>query len=693
MNPPKTNEATPRVAVDATLRVAVDIGGTFTDLAAFDTASGERWFAKASTTPEDPTRGIAACLAKLGRPGASYELFVHGTTLVINACLEMNGARTALITTEGFRDVLEIARGNRTESFNYLFRRHEPFVPREFRLEARERMGANGKPVLPLDEEHLERVLAEAKAKGAEAIAICFLHSYRNPEHEQRAAEIASRYADWFVTSSHELSREYREYERSSTAVLNAFVGPKVSRYIAALESQLAERGFKGKFFLMESNGGVADAATVKRLPVLLMESGPVGGIAGSMKLGERLGRNCLITFDMGGTTAKSALIQDGVVSFDSLYYVNGFEHGYPLQTSVVDMVEVGAGGGSIAWIDELGALRIGPKSAGAHPGPACYGLGNDQPTVTDANIQLGRLDPTRFLGGEMKIDPELSRQALAKLGARLGFDAQTMAAGIIQLANVAMSGALRRVSIERGKDPRDFTVIAYGGNGPLHAAELADELGIGTLLVPRMPAHFSAFGMLLADARYDASQTWTSELPESGDRVEGLTVALEILNEGLAQTVRSTLGDRPLRFENYAEMRYRGQDQTVKVRLREDLSPAALRRAFDETYLERYGHISPIRVQIVSLRASCQAGLESKLELTGGGEARSLRAPALRDVYSVKAGRFVPYAVHERDALEPGKLYPGPCLVDDHATTANVPEGWSVRLLEEGLLELTRDA
>ena len=677
----------------ATLRVAVDIGGTFTDLAAVDQRTGERWFAKASTTPDDPTRGIAACLEKLGRPGASFELFVHGTTLVINACLEKDGARTALVTTRGFRDVLEIARGNRTESFNYLFSRHEPFVPRELRLETKERMGADGTPLHALDEQHLAAVLEEARKKGAESIAICFLHSYRNPAHEQRAAEIASKFSDWFVTASHELSREYREYERTSTVVLNAFVGPKVSRYVSRLESLLAGRGFRGRFFLMESNGGVADATTVKRLPVLLMESGPVGGIAGSVKLGERLDRGNLLTFDMGGTTAKAALIQNGVVSFDSLYYVGGFEHGYPLQTSVVDVVEVGAGGGSIAWIDELGALRVGPRSAGAHPGPAAYGLGNEQPTVTDANIQLGRLDPARFLGGEMKIDASLSTRALEKLGARLGYDARTMAAGIVQLANITMSGALRRVSIERGKDPRDFTLVAYGGNGPLHAAELAEELGIGAILVPGMPAHFSASGMLLADARYDASQTWTSDLPEAGDRVEGLTEALEVLKKGLAQSVTASLGpQQALRFEDYAEMRYRGQDQTVKVRLSSDLSPAALKRAFDETYLERYGHISPIPVQIVSLRASCQAPLGAKLDVAENASARRPARTTTRQVYSAKAGAFLSYAVHDREALAPGVALEGPCLIDDHATTTNVPEGWSARLQEGGLLELRRD-
>ena len=677
-----------------TLRVAVDIGGTFTDLAAVDTATGERWFAKASTTPEDPSQGIVHCLDKIAIDAERFELFVHGTTLVINACLEMKGAKTALITTDGFRDVLEIGRGNRTESFNYLFRRHEPFVPRELRLEARERMRSDGTVVTPLDEAHLRTVLEGAEQKGAEAIAICFLHSYRNSAHERRAAEIAAEHGDWFVSASHELSREYREYERTSTVVLNAFVGPKVSRYVGVLENALEKRGFKGRFFLMESNGGVADPQTVKRQPILLMESGPVGGIAGSMKLGERIGCNNLLTFDMGGTTAKSALIQDGVVSFDSLYYVNGFEHGYPVQTSVVDVVEVGAGGGSIAWIDELGALRVGPKSAGAHPGPAAYGLGNDQPTVTDANIQLGRLDPAKFLGGEMKLDPALSRRALEKLGAKLGYDANQMAAGIVELANVTMSGALRRVSIERGKDPRDFTVVACGGNGPLHAAELAMELGVTTLLVPRMPAHFSAFGMLLADARYDASQTWTHELPESGDAVEGLKEALDTLKASLVKTVEGSLGAQSaLRFEDYAEMRFRGQDQTVKVRLSEDLSPAALRKAFDATYLERYGHVSPIRVQIVSLRVSCQAPLGRKLDLAEQVQAGAEHKPTERQVYSAKVRAFQSYTVHDRDAMRPGVPIAGPCLIDDHATTTNVPEGWSARLLDEGLLELRRSS
>ena len=515
------------------------------------------------------------------------------------------------------------------------------------------------------------------------------MHSYRNPEHEQRAAEIAKEFADWFVTASNELSREYREYERTSSVVLNAFVGPKVSAYLAALEQLLTERGFEGKLFLMESNGGVADVTTAKRLPVLLMESGPVGGIAGAIKVGGLLGRDNLITFDMGGTTAKAALVQDGVVSFDSLYYVGGFEHGYPLQTSVVDMIEVGAGGGSIAWIDELGALNVGPKSAGAHPGPAAYGLGNDEPTVTDANIMLGRIDPASFLGGELRIDPGLSERALARLGNQLGYDALKMAAGIIQLANLTMSAALRRVSIERGKDPRNFTMVAMGGNGPLHAAELAEELGTSTIIIPRMPAHFSAVGMLLADARYDASQTWTADLPDQDVPVAGLREALESLQSSLAESVTKSLGpQKTVRFEDYAEMRYRGQDQTVKVRLSSDFSSAALKHAFDDTYLERYGHVSPIPVQIVSLRVSCQAPLGGPKEQppTPGVAARSSSS---RDVYSIKRGAFVKYSIYEREALEPGIPVSGPCLIVDQATTANVPDGWRARVLEDGSLEL----
>lgn len=679
---------------NAGLRVAVDIGGTFTDLAAIDPLTGERWFAKSSTTPHDYTQGIANCLARLPRSADKFQIFVHGTTLVSNACLEKDGARTALITTEGFRDVLEVARGNRTENFNYLFRRHEPFVPREMRLEVRERMNAQGEVVHSLDEEQLRSVLEVAKQKGAESVAICFLHSYKNPLHERRAAELASQHDHWFVTASHELSREHREYERTSTVVLNAFVGPKVSRYIGALENMLTDRGFKGAFFLMESNGGVADASTARRLPVLLMESGPVGGIAGAMKLGESSGQENLITFDMGGTTAKAALVQHGTVTFDSLYYVGGFAHGYPLQASVVDVVEVGTGGGSLAWIDEIGALHVGPKSAGAFPGPAGYGLGNDQPTVTDANIFLGRLDPTRFLEGEMRIDASLSKRALERFGARLGYDAQQMAAGIIQLANLQMSAAVRRISIERGKDPRDFTLVAYGGNGPLHAAELAEEMGITSIIIPTMPAHFSALGMLLADARYDVSQTWTADLPEDGDRVEGVVETLRSLREGLAQTVANSLdGQTELRFEDYAEMRYRGQDQTVKVRLPNDLSPASLKRAYTETYLERYGHVSPIRIQIVSLRVSCYAslGLRGTLNVAAPDEDAAPHPTKRRKVFSFSAGSFIPYTVHNRRGLKPGWTAVGPCLIEDRSSTTHVPEGWTARVLEGGEVELRR--
>jgi N-methylhydantoinase A len=676
------------------LRVAVDIGGTFTDLAAIDPLTGERWFAKSSTTPHDYTEGIVNCLLRLPRSADKFAIFVHGTTLVINACVEKDGARTALITTEGFRDVLEIARGNRTENFNYRFKRHEPFLPREMRLEVPERMNAQGEVVQPLDEERLRSVLDLAKQKGAESVAICFLHSYKNPEHERRAAELASQHHDWFVTASYELSREQREYERTSTVALNAFVGPKVSRYIGALEHMLAERGFRGAFFLMESNGGVADASTARRLPVLLMESGPVGGIAGAMKIGELLGRENLITFDMGGTTAKAALVQHGAVTFDSLYYVGGFAHGYPLQASVVDVVEVGTGGGSLAWIDEIGALHVGPRSAGAFPGPAAYGFGNDQPTVTDANILLGRLDPARFLEGEMKLDASLSKQALEQFGARLGYDAQQMAAGIIQLANLQMSAALRRISIERGKDPRDFTLVAYGGNGPLHATELAEEMGITSILVPPMPAHFSALGMLLADARYDVSQTWTAQLPEDGDRVDGLVEMLNSLREGLTQTVATSIERQTeLRFENYAEMRYRGQDQTVKVRLPEDLSTTALKQAYSETYLERYGHVSPIPIQIVSLRVSCYASLGSGGLSGGASDQGAAPYPGTRQrkVFSFKHGSFIPYTVYHRESLNPGWTALAPCLIADRSSTVNVPEGWIARVIESGEIELKR--
>src|SRR4051794_15134790 len=435
-----------------TLIVAVDIGGTFTDLVAYDRAGQQLAFAKSPTTPRDLSQGILQVLQKAGVDPAACEYFKHGTTVVINALLERKGARTALIATRGFRDVAELGRGNRPEPFNLFYRRDPPLAPRPLRHEVAERMDAQGQPVTPLDTAALETLADQLVVDGVEAIAVCFLHAYRNPAHEQAAGQLLRERTGCFVSLSHELSREWREYERTTTTVANAYVGPLVNQYVERLEASLAAQGFRGRLLLMESNGGVMSAHTGRDKPILLTESGPVAGCVGAMELGRRLGQRNVVAFDMGGTTAKCALVQDGRLSLESTYYVGGYEHGFPVQAPVVDILEVGAGGGSIAWVDEFGALQVGPRSAGAEPGPVCLGRGGTEPTIVDAHLLLGHLAADRFLGGEIPLDRAAAWAAVAsRLAAPLGSEPLHIAAGIVQIANVVMASAIRKMTLERG--------------------------------------------------------------------------------------------------------------------------------------------------------------------------------------------------------------------------------------------------
>ncbi len=395
--------------------VAVDIGGTFTDLAAFDPGTGQLRFSKALTTPPDFERCVLDCARLAGIDAAAVETFRHGTTVVINALIERKGARTALVTTEGFRDILEIGRGNRPEAFNVLYARLPPFVPRIHRLEVPERMDARGTVIKPLDKTVLAALAAKLAAEKIEAVAVCLLHAWRNPAHEIEIGNYLREHTDCFVSCSHEISREFREYERTSTTVMNAFVGPMTARYIGRLDDTLKADGFGGRLYLMGSNGGVLSEDDTRTRPLLLVESGPVGGAAGAAAIGAELGLDRIVAFDMGGTTAKAVLIDDGEAAVTPIYWVAGYERGYPVQAAVLDIVEVGTGGGSIGSIGEVGTLEVGPRSAGAVPGPACYGRGGAEPTVTDANLFLGRLDPDHFLGGSMTLRQDLAEQGVGQ--------------------------------------------------------------------------------------------------------------------------------------------------------------------------------------------------------------------------------------------------------------------------------------
>jgi N-methylhydantoinase A len=587
--------------------VAIDIGGTFTDLAAYDPSLGQLYLSKSSTTPDNLEMGAVNCFSKTDLDASEIEFLRHGTTVVINTLLERTGAKTALVTTQGFRDVIEIGRGNRPDGFNLFFERMPSLVAREHRFEVPERITAKGEILKPLDINHLPTLATQLKAAGVEAVGICFLHAYRNPTHEQMVAEYLRAHTDCYVCCSHEISLEFREYERTSTTILNAYVGPRVSSYLGVLANSLGDEGFKGQLFLMGSNGGVLTQNEAIKRPILLVESGPVGGAAGAAALGAQLGYPNLIAFDMGGTTAKAVLIENGEASVSDIYYVGGYERGYPVQAAVLGIVEVGAGGGSIASINELGALEVGPRSAGASPGPACYGKGGTAPTVTDANLFLGRLNESQFLGGEMPLYTELAEKSLKSFALAIDQSVESTAAGILRLVNLTMASAVRKITVERGYDPRDFAMVAFGGAGPLHAVGVAREIGINTVIIPPSPGHFSAYGMLCADLRYDAVRTVTQSL-ESLDisAIEGQFKELEV--DGISKVRETPVTIEEIKTVRYADMRYQRQEYTVKVRLPESFDGAdvrgQLRQLFEDCYRTRYGHVTKGGgIDVVNLR------------------------------------------------------------------------------------------
>src|SRR5262245_18175673 len=549
------------------MRVAVDIGGTFTDIVVFDEAESSLTLAKTLSTPAELARGVLDGLTKAAVHFEEVSTLIHGSTIVVNAVIERQGAKTALVTTKGFRDVYEIGRINRPESFNPRFRKHRPLVPRENIFEVTERLLADGSVRSPFDEQGAREVARIIKEEGFEAVAVLFLHAYRAPEHEIRMCEILREVeTKLFISASHELSREYREYERTSTVAANAYVGPKVSQYLGDLERRLAANKFSGNLMIMQSNGGLSDVEMARRQCIQMMESGPAGGVVGTMALCELLDLDAAIAFDMGGTTAKACVIRRGEPSLSPDYFIGGYNEGLAIRIPVLDIVEVGTGGGSIAWLDEGGGLHVGPRSAGAEPGPVSYGRGGTEPTVTDANVVLGRLSPERFLGGEMRLDRDAAKKALnEKLAQPLNVSLERAAAGMLQVATSAMANTVRHVTLERGLDPRDFTLVAYGGGGPLHAASVAKELSIGKIIIPNAPGHFSALGMLMADLRRDYVQTLfermddmeMSELEEQFKKLEG---------EGRKALEDSGIPPDRIVFERAADMRYVGQEHAVAV-------------------------------------------------------------------------------------------------------------------------------
>ena len=666
------------------LRIAVDIGGTFTDLAAFDETTGALHFGKALSTHGDLVRGIEDTLHGAQVEAKDAYLFLHGSTIAINTLLERTGAQTALLITEGFRDIYEIGRVNRPDAYNLFFTKHVPLIRRSLRFEVPERLLADGSVHKALDEAAVRSLARSLQGRGVEAVAILLLHSYRNPAHEIRVKQIVlEELPDAFVSASHELSQEYREFERVSTVAANAYVGPRVAAYLGELESHLAEAGFRGSFYAVQSTGGLFPISHARRDCVRMLESGPAAGVIGAQAICAQMGLGDAIAFDMGGTTAKAGVISNGLPLTTGSALVGGYDKALPIQIPMIDIFEVGTGGGSIARIGEGNSLRVGPQSAGSMPGPAAYGRGGTAPTVTDANLLLGRLDENNFLGGEMPLDKHAARAAMASIAAPLGLDEVTMADGILRIAVTAMSHAVKAVTTERGLDAGAFTMVVYGGAGPLHASAIAREIGIRRVLIPFSPGHFSAYGMLFSDLRYDYVRSCFRRLDDvTFEELEAIYAEME--REGRAAIAESAVKPSEVRIARAADMRYVGQEHAVTVDLPTDFFTRqdrhAIKAHFDGVHAVRYGTSAPQEpADLVSLRMTV-TGLMQKPEprQVPEGSAEPDRDATLRvkPVYFRGNDGFSPTPVYARTRLRRHNAIAGPALIEEHASTTVLAPG-----------------
>ncbi|MFI5013944.1 MAG: hydantoinase B/oxoprolinase family protein [Hyphomicrobiales bacterium] len=681
-------------------RVATDVGGTFTDLVYFETdsASGRQAIrtAKGNSTPPDFERGIFDVLAKAEVDLPRLDLFAHGTTVVINALTEGRGVRTALISTEGFRDILEIGRGNRPAFFDLNYKKPDCFVPRHLRGEVAGRMTYRGEETSAVDLAGLPAMLDRFRRDGVAAIAVCLLHAYANPAHERAVlAAIARLWPEVRAVASHQITREWREYERSSTTVLSAYVQPIAERYLARLHDGMLSRGFGGPLYVMQSNCGVDSLAATKAIPITMVESGPASGFWAAAELGRLIGEPNVLALDIGGTTAKCSLIEDGEVKIKTDYWIERDKRsaGYPVMVPVVDLVEIGSGGGSIAWVDGEGKLHVGPRSAGASPGPAAYGGGGTAATTTDANLALGRINKDFFCGGAMTADMPAVDAALQRLADELRVTPIEAARGVIRIANNDMINALKLVSINRGHDPRDFTLVAFGGGGGLHAAALARELGVRKVVIPRDAAVFSAWGMMMSDLRRDYFVTRLIETDGSDmDDVAARLGALvgEVSAHALAQFKAEAIGEDRTALRALVKCRYQNQEHPVEVAL--PAGPvtgetvAALLAAFHQAYEREFTYCLDAQIEIVGLHLIATAAV-GKLEFLAqprtGATSEGARK-GTRAVDFAAEGRHVA-AIYDAARLEPGMGFRGPAVIEDTGTTIVVHPGHQVTIDDYG--------
>ncbi len=668
-------------------RIGVDIGGTFTDLVMMNESTGELRLVKMASTPSDPSVGflntVERALRESGVAAANVSYNVHGTTVATNTLIEGKGARTALVATEGFRDVLEIARQIRPRLYDIFCEKPKPVIPRNRCYGVPGRLNYAGQVLSPLDEDSVRDVACRMKEAAVESVAVCLLHSYVNPSHEKRVRDLLrEELPGVFLSISSDLCPEMREYFRASTTAINAVVMPIVTRYLENLENRLARLGVGVGLHLMTSAGGVMASDVAKRDPVHLIESGPAAGVIATRYLGDLVGTRDVISFDMGGTTAKLGLVEGGNVKIAPHFEV-GSEAvaeskgaGYPVRTPVVDLVEIGAGGGSIAWIDPGGALRVGPRSGGADPGPACYGKGQEEPCITDANLVLGRLNPDYFIGGEQALDAALAETAVGRLAGRLGLGVVETANGIIEIANANMIGAVRTISVQRGFDPRDFVLVAFGGAGPMHANGLARELGIPKVLIPMSPGVTSALGLLVSDIKHDYVRAFHQQID---------SLDIELLNRSfteLAERGRDVLysegiSEEDVTFAHYLDMRYVGQGYELKIEIpNRDLTEGDKRTvnaAFYKEHQRAYGYADDTEpTEAVALRLTAVGRIRQprlrRLETGTGDPGDAVKNE--RPVHFAERGGAVPCKVYDRYRLKSGDRIMGPAIVEEVDST-----------------------
>ena len=661
-------------------RVSADIGGTFTDLVFYDMQTGEYLEGKTLSTPNNLSDAVINGINEKISDYKDIDFFVHGTTIGLNAFLERKGARVALLTTKGFRDIYEIARGNRPRMYDLHFRKPLPLLQRVDVFELDERMLADGHPLRPLNKQSVAEAADWVKAGDYTSVAICLINAYDNPAHELEAEQLLSLYLPGYsVSLSHRVAREWREYERTSTTVVNAYIAPIVQKYLDFLETRMVNNNFQKKVHVMQSGGGVITAEIAKNTPIQTLLSGPVGGAVGNQSLSQLLGYPNLIGVDMGGTSYDVSLVADGRPDVSTEVNLEGF----PILVPMVNIYTIGAGGGSIAWI-ESGGLRVGPQSAGADPGPACYGKGGLQPTITDANTVLGRLDPEGFLGGAMYLDKVAAIKAVQSIADPLDMTVYETAEGICAIADAKMADAIRQLTVRKGYDPRGFVLVAFGGAGPMHACTTAEELEITRVLVPEMPGIFSAWGMLQSDIRQDLARTMQCNL-DKADINEIAAKFNEMTEEAMLLLEKQHITRTQAEFLRSADMRYLGQEYTVRVSLVNEIVNEAsiqeLRQSFHQQHQQIYGH-SDLEgdVEVVNLRLVGLGRLEKRAKQKVLTISYELPKP-LKEQTAIFGGQEYNARIFERKMLKAGQSFFGPAIIEELTATTIVPPSWKVTI------------